>query len=243
MPTLLAQISDPHIRSGELGPSSEQALQAAVEAIRALRSPPHAVLVSGDLSDSGDPAHYAAITRMLAPLGVPVHHLPGNHDEPATFAAAFGAPNWTTTVGGLRLVGTDSTRRGAEDGELDLEWLAAALDEDPRTPTIVAMHHPPLDTGMLALDAIGLADGQRERLAELLRRSPQVRRVVGGHVHRTAFGVLGGCGVVACTSTHMQTRLEIGSTAFDLSPEPAGFVLHALLDTGELVSHAQPITG
>ena len=34
----------------------------------------------------------------------------------------------------------------------------------------------------------------------------------------------------------------VGSTEFDLSPgEPAGFMLHALLDSGALVSHAQPL--
>ena len=40
---------------------------------------------------------------------------------------------------------------------------------------------------------------------------------------------------------HLNTRLEIGATEFDLLPGSPGFVLHALLDSGELVSHAQPI--
>jgi 3',5'-cyclic-AMP phosphodiesterase len=242
MPTLLAQISDPHIRSGELGPAADAALEAAVRSVRALRSPPDAVLVSGDLTDTGDPEDYARVRSLLAPLDVPVHVLPGNHDVTAAFTATFGPTSWVATVGDLRLVGLDSTRPGREDGELDLAWLEARLDEDPATPTIVAMHHPPVDTGMLALDGIGLPAAQRTGLAELLAKHPQVRRVVAGHVHRTAFDVVGGCPVVCCTSTHMQSRLEIGSTEFDLSPhEPPAFVLHALLDTGALISHAQPI--
>jgi hypothetical protein len=64
--------------------------------------------------------------------------------------------------------------------------------------------------------------------------------VAAGHVHRTVVGSLGGCGVLACTSTHLQARLEIGTPELTWTPEPPAFALHALLD-GELVSHVQPI--
>jgi 3',5'-cyclic AMP phosphodiesterase CpdA len=239
--TLLAQISDPHVRLGELGPASEAALAHAVEAVNALPSPPDAVLLTGDVTDTADPREYALAREILSRLDAPLHVLPGNHDDAAAFADAFGATAWATTVGGLRIVGCDSTRAGADDGELDLDWLAERLDEDRATPTIVAMHHAPFDVGMLALDAIGLPLAQRADLAGLLSRHPQVRRVVAGHVHRAAADTLGGCTAVSCTSVHLQTRLEIGSTTFDLSPEPPGFLLHALLDGGPLVTHAQPL--
>jgi Icc protein len=90
------------------------------------------------------------------------------------------------------------------------------------------------------LDEIGLPADDREWLAGLLARSPHVRRVVGGHVHRTVVGAVGGCAVLACTSNHLQARLEIGTPELEWAPEPAAFALHALLD-GELVSHVQPI--
>ena len=100
------------------------------------------------------------------------------------------------------------------------------------------MHHPPILTGIGGLDAIGLTN--RDALAGLLQRSPQVRRVIAGHVHRGAFGVVGGCGVVACPSTNLQAKLEIGSDGFTVVREPPAFAVHALVD-GELVSHLQPI--
>jgi hypothetical protein len=59
-------------------------------------------------------------------------------------------------------------------------------------------------------------------------------------VHRTAFAVLGGCGVVTAPSTNLQARLELGARAFDFRPEPAGFLVHAELG-GELVTHLQPV--
>jgi 3',5'-cyclic AMP phosphodiesterase CpdA len=81
---------------------------------------------------------------MLAPLPVPVHVLPGNHDDPAAMRDHFpldgdGPYAFTTRCGPLRLVACDTSRRGRDDGELDLDWLEAQLGGDE--PTVVAMHH------------------------------------------------------------------------------------------------------
>lgn len=103
------------------------------------------------------------------------------------------------------------------------------------------MHHPPIATGLPALDAIGLRAADATGLAALLPRAPQVRRIAAGHVHRTAAGSLGGRDVLTCASTHRNTRLEIGAPEFDLVPGGPSLVLHVLLDSGALVSHVEPI--
>ena len=64
--------------------------------------------------------------------------------------------------------------------------------------------------------------------------------MIAGHVHRGAFGVVGGCGVVACPSTNLQAKLEIGTDGFTVVREPPAIAVHALV-AGELVSHLQPI--
>ncbi len=51
--------------------------------------------------------------------------------------------------------------------------------------------------------------------------------------------MLGGCGVLACTSCREQALLEIGARALTFVDEPPAFAVHALLDGG-LVSHLQP---
>lgn len=229
--TILAQLSDPHIRLPPEDEGSGAALEAAVRAVLALDPPPDAVVVTGDLADGAEPAEYERVRELLEPLPMPVHLLPGNHDDGVE-------ARYAVQVGALRLVACDTTIPGRDEGELDLEWLAATLDEDRGTPTVVAMHHPPILTGIGGLDVIGLTN--REALAGLLHRSPQVRRVIAGHVHRGAFGVTGGCGVVACPSTNLQAKLEIGSEGFTIVREPPAFAVHALVD-GELVSHLQPI--
>jgi Icc protein len=137
----------------------------------------------------------------------------------------------------------DSTRPGEDAGELDAErlaWLDAALAEAPGTPTLVAMHHPPLVTGMPAFDAIGLPPADRTALAEVIARHPQVQRIVAGHVHRTIAGSLAASDVLIVPSTYVQARLAFGAQPMSFVDEPAGFAVHALVD-GEVASHIQPV--
>jgi 3',5'-cyclic-AMP phosphodiesterase len=249
--SLLAQLSDPHVRVGGDDGASARALAAAVAAVLASRPAPLAVLVSGDIADGADAREYERVRELLAPLPMPVHVLPGNHDDRDALrehfgladAGAVGEPlQYTARCGDLRLIVCDTTRPGRDDGELRRDWLQAQLAAEPSPPTIVAMHHVPLPIGLPVLDAIGVPADDRRWLAELLASAPQVRRVAAGHVHRTVVGTLGGCGVIACTSNHLQARLEIGMAELQFVHEPPAFVLHALLD-GELVSHVQPIGG
>ncbi len=232
---VLVQLSDPHMRLGPDDEGSGDALAAAVASVLALEPLPDAVIVTGDLADTPSEAEYERVRRLLAPLPMPVHVLPGNHDDGALMG---GETQYVAQVGELRLVVCDSTIPGRIDGQLDLEWLEAQLE--PGAPTIVAMHHPPLVTGVPVLDDAGLPAATRTALGELLARHPHVQRVIGGHVHRGAFGVLGGCGVVACPSTNLQAKLELGSSEFVTVREPPAFAIHALVD-GALVSHLQPV--
>lgn len=228
---MLVQISDPHLRGdGE----SADALSAAVERVLALPDRPDAVLLSGDIADSGSDEEYALARELLAPLEMPVHILAGNHDRLPDRTA------YAVRVGGLRLIACDTTIPGEDGGRLDVAWLEARLGENPQAPTVVAMHHHPVPIGIPWLDEIGLPDADRAALADVLRRFPQVRRVVAGHVHRTSLASLGGCPVVTCTSTNVHAALEFGATTAELTAEPPSILVHALVD-GELVTHVQPV--
>jgi Icc protein len=246
-PTLIAQLSDPHIRLED--PVTQDTLAAGVARVLTLDPPPAAVLVTGDIANSGTAAEHARALELLAPLPMPVHRLAGNHDrfEERT--------RYVVEAGGVRIVACDtsiegrddgaleldSSIEGRDDGALELDWLAERLAEDAETPTIVAMHHPPLVTGIAWLDELGLPAEQRAALAELLAGAPNVKRVVAGHVHRVMHATLGGCGVITCTSTNVQSGLNFNTPEAVLVSEPPSLLVHALLDSGELVTHVQPI--
>ena len=229
---------------------SAEALAAAVAEVLALDPPPDAVLVSGDLADGAFADEYERVLELLAPLPMPVHVLAGNHDDrdaqrehfPGVAPGGAGEPfQYAVDAGGLRLIVCDTSVPGLVTGRLDVAWLEAQLADDPAA-AIVAMHHPPIDVGIPALDEIGLPEADRRAFADLLDRTPQVRRVVAGHMHRTAFALLGGCGVAVCPSTHLQSRLEIGAPEYEIVSEPPAIALHVAVGD-EVVTHVQPVTG
>lgn len=251
-PFLLVQLSDPHVGAtwaDDVDPVA--GLVSAVEAVRRFPDAPDAVLMSGDLAENAADAEYEIVRELLAQLGAPVYVLPGNHDERDTLRRHFDLPGGMGTpvqygvdLGPVRLVVLDSTRPGADQGELDadrLSWLDAELAGAPDRVTLIALHHPPVSTGNPAWDELGLPAADRRALGDVLRRHPQVRRVVAGHVHRTMTAELAGRAVLTVPSTYIQTRLNFNSDEIELADEPRGFAVHALLN-GEIASHVQPVT-
>ena len=249
-PFLLVQLSDPHVGADWGGGDSAAMLAAAVASVRDLVPNPDAVLVSGDLADHAAHAEYEQVRDLLAPLEAPLYVLPGNHDDRLALRRHFGVPGadgqpvqYAADLGPLRLVVLDSTEPGEERGALDakrLAWLAATLAAAPATPTLLALHHPPLATSIPGFDKVGLAPDARRALAELVEAHPQVRRIVGGHAHRTISAELGGRSVLAVSSTYVQAQLDFDAEEIEVSTDPSSFAVHAFVD-GELVSHVQPV--
>lgn len=257
----LVQLSDPHIKApGSLAygrVDTAAYLARAVAAVMRLDPAPTAVVVSGDLCDFGRADEYAHLRSLLAPLACPVHLLPGNHDDRRELRRAFadhaylqrpgdeaGWFDYAVDLGGLRLVVADTIVPGQSHGELcagRLAALAARLDADASTPTIVAMHHPPFATGIRHMDAIGLLQGA-DALADLIRRRPQVEAIVCGHLHRSIQRRWAGTLALTSPSTAHQVCFDLrdeGPSAWAL--EPPGFMVHAWSYVPGIVSHVVPV--
>ena len=249
-PFLLVQLSDPHVGADWGEGDAVARLAAAVDAVAALEPGADAVLVSGDLADHAVDEEYAQVRELLARLDAPAYVLPGNHDDRFALRRHFGVAGagaepvqYAADLGPLRLVVLDSTRPGEDRGELDaarLGWLDATLAASPGVPTLVALHHPPLVTGIPAIDEIGLPSADRRALGRVVAAHPHLRRIVAGHLHMTVSGELGGRGVLAAPSTYVQAELDFSAAEIRLSAEPAGFVVHAFGD-GELVSYVEAV--
>ena len=171
-PFLLVQLSDPHIGADWAEGDPTARFAAAVQSVRALGRP-DAVLVSGDLADHASDAEYEVVRGLLDSLGVPIYVLPGTTTiaAPCIGTSGYRAPTASRSVlldlGRLRLVVLDSTRPGEDPGSLDggrLGWLDAELAAAPEIPTIVALHHPPILTGVPVWDDLGLPLSDRRRL-------------------------------------------------------------------------------
>lgn len=255
---MLVQLSDPHIVApGRLlldRIDTPALLARSVAGVMALQPAASAVVLSGDLVDRGSAEEYASLRALLAPLACPVWLMPGNHDDAAAMRAAFpdhdelaplpdpalaGFVLWVREVDGLRLVALDTVVPRAPHGALcerRLAWLDRTLAAAPGVPTIVAMHHPPFVTGIGHMDAMGLLEGSAG-LQAVLRRHPQVERVICGHLHRPIVRRYAGTVAMTVPSTAHQIVLDLragGPAAY--RREPPGFAVHTLRD-GALVSH------
>ncbi|MGN6587777.1 MAG: phosphodiesterase [Solirubrobacterales bacterium] len=251
-PTLLAQLSDLHLGAAWEGIDPEARLERVIEAVRSLPNPVDAVVVSGDVSAGGSEEECLLARRLLDRFEAPVHVLPGNHDDRARLRQAFDLPgagsepvDYAVDVGDLRLVVLDSNVPGQDPGAFDpvqLRWLDEQLGREPERPAILAMHHPPLVTGVPKWDGINLSVVERQALAEVVARHPQLRAIVGGHLHRVAASTLAGCPVLSVPSTYLQVLPDFEPNDFEDKDfewtGPPGFALHVLLD-GELSSQVE----
>lgn len=246
-PVLLAQLSDLHVCDEWEGVDPVVRVERVVEAVRSLPNPVDAVVVTGDLTDDGSEENYRRARQLLERFDTPVHVLPGNHDDRRNLRQAFDLPgtgeepiNYSVAVGELRLVLLDSIVPGQDAGEYGQEqlgWLDQELGRHSDSPTLLALHHPPLPTGMPEWDAINLTSADREAMAEVVARHPQLLAITGGHLHRTAAAALAGCSVFSAPSACLQARPDFERNDVDFV-DPPGFALHVYFD-GELSSQAQ----
>jgi len=250
---LIAQITDTHVvargkRVRERWDTGA-ALERAVARLADLRRAPDIVIFTGDLVDDGRPESYRHFRERIAGLGPPFLAIPGNHDSREALAAAFPELTWHAEATGFRQVdwrfpgrrvlGLDTLIPGETRGELcqrRLDWLAARLAEDPETPVLIALHHPPFAARIPFMDAYGLAG--REALGALLADHPQVVRLICGHLHRPVAASVGGRPVTCCPGTSLQVPLwQAEGFPPDLVDEPAAIHLHDWRDPWSVLTH------
>jgi len=249
MTFLLAQITDTHIvgsnHDGELYVDNNNRLAMAVERLMAETILPDAVLLTGDLTDLGTDEEMALLVDLLEPLTMPTMALPGNHDRRPTFRQWFDMPwpapeeghlSWVVPLPGLVLVGLDTLVDNQVAGSNDVDhsgrfdaarerWLHQTLAEAAGTPTAIAMHHPPFDSGIWWMDRSGLAN--QDRFAEVVARHDHVGRIFCGHLHRPITTVVGGAVATTGISTVHHVELDFrADSPIQVVCDPPGYQLH-----------------
>jgi 3',5'-cyclic AMP phosphodiesterase CpdA len=132
---------------------------------------------------------------------MPVFLMPGNHDSPEIMQYYFrDTPMFPAEPPHFQYVIEDFPFRVLmlnshfDNSELPhfgprrLQWLEAVLAESDR-PALVAIHHPPMKTGIGFIDMVG-PDWYRG-LGEVLAQHPQVFKIICGHGHLDLQGRLG----------------------------------------------------
>jgi Icc protein len=249
---LICQLTDLHmVPRGRLAygrvPTNSMVARA-IDRVTSLDPQPDIVIITGDLTDCGREEEYRLLAAELERLTCPVFVVPGNHDRREVLRAEL--PRYLTSLDGsllhqvidgfpVRIVLMDTVVPGHGHGELHpscLDWLDRRLFERPETPTIIGMHHPPFTCGIGHMDAIALKEP--ERLAQVVRRHPQVERIVCGHHHRPIVTRFAGTIASICPSVVHQVELDLRDGApAGFVMEPPAFQLHRWTEQTGLVSH------
>jgi Icc protein len=253
-PVLIAQITDCHIGFDLDNPEEDNVkrLRAVLERLRDGRNRPDLVLLSGDLTNFGEPANYTRLASVIADQPFPVHLMVGNWDRRDVLSATIpetqvndGFVQFEAALPGLRLLAIDTTEPGRHGGAFctaRAAWLGARLDADPATPVVIAMHHPPVETGIQWLDS-GANEPWIKRFAAAIGGRPQVRAIIAGHIHRPIFTMFAGVPLVVCPSSAPHVELDLSPLDPDVPDgrplvvdDPAGYALHRW-DGQRLISH------
>ena len=198
----LIQISDLHFGSGEF---EGEWLSNAISIINA--AAPDVVICTGDLTDQGQRHEFEEALEWLARIEPPLICVPGNHDAKhnglyfyekmvGPTRSRLHLPEHDLVILGLRSPKPDI--RVGEIGEVQLEWIMDALEREPVSRRVLALHHHLLqvpDAGQKRDVVVDAGD----MLA--LTQVCEVDLVLCGHRHVPHAWVIGETAFLYCGTT------------------------------------------
>ena len=222
-PFTFVQVSDSHIGfAKDPNPDARATFREAVAHIKALPSKPAFILHTGDVSQLSKPAEYDDADQILKEAGLPVFHVPGEHDmldegQGKAFLDRYGkdangkvqGDGWYSfDHSGVHFVGLVNVKQLKAGGmghlgDDQLAWLKQDLAARSASTPIVVFTHIPLWT---LYPEWGWGTDDSAQALGLLARFGSVT-VLNGHIHQ----------VIQKTEGHVAFHTA-RSTAF---PQPA----------------------
>lgn len=192
-PLKLIQITDTHLfadTKGQLcGIPTEASLQAVLAHIKNSSFKPDLIALTGDISQDESEESYRRLQVSLQSLNAPICCLPGNHDDASLINSILTKGDIRSDrqvqKGGWQLLFLNTQIRPKTSGHLsdqELQFLEKQLTQHPEIPTVVFLHHPPLPTGSVWMDAMMLDNAQQ--FMNILDRFEKVKAVINGHIHQ-----------------------------------------------------------
>lgn len=214
---ILGDFPEAIVQEPGMPPFPELMLAGALDEIRARGI--GRVFVNGDTTSEARPAEvrtFREIMDTFGRFGVDYHVTRGNHDRPHTpdsdpdagYEAHPVLPGtddhrdpwgevfvprqtmWRTDVGGLRVLGLDTSMLDESGGRIDDEQFDALereLKSDPNRPTLLMAHHPVTTEAAFTnagTPAFTLSLDDSARLQEMLAAAPGCFLMAAGHTHR-----------------------------------------------------------
>ncbi len=252
--TLLVQLTDTHILPpGELlyGSIDTAAhLRESVRQINSMQPKPDVVLITGDLVEKPDKVCYQHFIDIISVLEMPVYVIPGNHDDPQKMREFFAGTSYFPATDDtfqyaiedfpFKILALNSHADGTELPEFNqkrLSWLQHQLSISDK-PVLIALHHPPMTTGIELIDMGGPEWFQGLKFALAVHK--QVKLLICGHCHADLYGRIGQVPVYMASATSHQLIASRGLTIAPATMNVAGSpILHHYIG-GDFLSGSNP---
>ena len=246
MSTRIVQMSDTHLFEDPDGILLETRTRTGTEAvinhIRENVGPFERLVISGDLVHEEGEQAYQELRMLLGDWAQISLVIPGNHDNRSSLKAAFAensgplaeAAVFNDNVGGWQLIGLDTLKAGAVEGEIEetqWDWLEGLL-HNSHASTAIFMHHPAFMIGSTWLDQLGLLEP--EKFERLISGAPQVKLISAGHVHQECSGTI--AHAAAYTLPAASVQFAAGTTEFAVGDESPGYRIFDLEEDGSFTT-------
>ena len=219
---LIAQITDLHIGFDRDNPHelNIRRLNMVIDHLNEMTPKPDLMIVSGDMVENGDDKRaYRHMEALVKRWQGPLLWAVGNHDSRAGMLEVLpevptdenGFIQYEVEQGGLRFIIVDTLDPGRHGGmvcEARAKWLKARLREKKDLPTIIVMHHPPVDTGIAWMSALPCEEWV-QRVEKVIRPARQVVAILAGHVHRPIATSFAGKRLMVAASTAPLVALDL----------------------------------
>ncbi|MEY4685015.1 MAG: cyclic phosphodiesterase [Pseudomonadota bacterium] len=150
---------------------------------------PDGYILTGDLAEEASFLTYEQVTEAFKDHRVPIHFLPGNHDDPGLMYTCLSDAGFLAdpviSYGNWRIILLNSAQLGSPRGKLGaktLEWLVETLDCLKSCWIVIALHHHPIASESAWMDTMMIED--TEAFLNIIAAHGMVKAVVFGHVHQ-----------------------------------------------------------
>lgn len=258
---LIAQLTDIHIgfdpeaRPEEL---NRTRFRAALTRVFETPNAPELLVLSGDLTDHGDPDSFTKIAGLLAEVPCPILPMVGNHDTRDELLRAFpdcpsegGFVHYAVERGGLTIICLDTLELGRHGGafcQARRDWLRARLVEAEGKPVVIFMHHPPVVSGIDWMDPSPSEDWIDNFGAAVAGHEAQILAIHCGHLHRPLATRFRGIPLSVTPSVAPLVALDLSPIDKDradnrdlITTEPPTYALHRW-NGRELVTHYETVS-
>jgi len=206
---------------------------------------PHAVIFTGDTTQTAQPEEYVVLFEILERLNAPLFVVPGNRDDNDRLRRAYGDHphlaqsqeflHYVIDEFNVRLIGLDSTDDGERKGVFCSQrqaWLDATLQDEPDRPTLLFIHHPPFDVDDHYVGGYRRAE-EATALARIIADNSQIKGLLCGHVHCPVNRIWNGIRAVVTPSVAVDLRKGVDEVGVKQQPI---YMLHEISGATELTS-------